>query len=173
MRISDWSSDVCSSDLRPHIRDPATPEQPRTHVTPSHSTPDTNSGELTSSFLGVFRYSRRAVELVWSTSRGLTVALGLLTLVAGLLPAGVAWVGALIIDAVVASSRTVSAGEPLVLAPVLTLIAIAAGLVLALAGAQRGLSLCQSLLTAQLSSDERRVGKGCVSTCISRWEPSH
>src|SRR3546814_18418259 len=64
------------------------PEQPRTHVTPSHSTPDTNSGELTSSFLGVFRYSRRAVELVWSTSRGLTVALGLLTLVAGLLPAG-------------------------------------------------------------------------------------
>src|SRR3546814_18697589 len=82
MRISDWSSDVCSSDL---------------------------SGELTSSFLGVFRYSRRAVELVWSTSRGLTVALGLLTLVAGLLPAGVAWIGALIIDAVVAASRTVLA----------------------------------------------------------------
>src|SRR3546814_5364529 len=99
MRISDWSSDVCSSDL----------------------------------------YSRRAVELVWSTSRGLTVALGLLTLVAGLLPAGVAWIGALIIDAVVAASRTVSAGEPLVLAPVLTLIAIEAGLVMALAGAQRGI----------------------------------
>src|SRR3546814_16390481 len=106
---------------RPHIRNPATPEQPRTHVTPSHSTPDTNSGELTSSFIGVFRYSRRAVELVWSTSRGLTVALGLLTLVAGLLPAGVAWVGALILDAVVAASRPVSAGDPLVLAPVLPL----------------------------------------------------
>src|SRR3546814_7170647 len=91
---------------RPHIRDPATPEQPRTHVTPSHSTPDANSGELTSSFLGVFRYSRRAVELVWSTSRGLTVALGLLTLVAGLLPAGVAWIGALIIDAVRSEEHT-------------------------------------------------------------------
>src|SRR3546814_5040096 len=113
----------------PHIRDPATPEQPLPHSTPANSTPDTNSGELTSSFLGVFRYSRRAVELVWSTSRGLTVALCLLTLVAGLLPAGVAWIGALIIDAVVAASRTVSAGEPLVLAPVLTLIAIDAVLV--------------------------------------------
>src|SRR3546814_9622285 len=122
--------------FRSQIRNPATPDQPRTHWTPSHSPPDTNSGELTSSFLGGFRYSRRAVELVGSTSRGLTVALGLLTLVAGLLPAGVAWVGALIIDAVVAASRTVSAGEPLVLAPVLTLIAIEAGLVMALAGAQ-------------------------------------
>ena len=119
-------------------------------MTPSHSAPDSSPDELTSSFLGVFRYSRRAVELVWSTSRGLTVALGLLTLVAGLLPAGVAWVGALIIDAVVAASRAVSSGEPLVLAPVLTLIAIEAGLVMALAGAQRGISLCQALLRAQL-----------------------
>src|SRR3546814_14983330 len=56
----------------------------------------------------------------------------------------------LIIDAVVAASRTVSAGEPLVLAPVLTLIAIEAGLVMALAGAQRGISLGESLLRAQL-----------------------
>lgn len=119
-------------------------------MTPAHSTPDSTPAELTSSFLGVFRYSRRAVELVWSTSRGLTVALGLLTLVAGLLPAGVAWVGALIIDAVVAASRSVSAGEPLALAPVLTLIAFEAVLVMALAGAQRGISLCQALLRAQL-----------------------
>jgi len=38
-------------------------------------------------FFGVFRYSRRALELVWSTNRGLTVALALLTLLAGTLPA--------------------------------------------------------------------------------------
>ncbi|MGY0556658.1 ABC transporter ATP-binding protein [Lysobacter sp. A421] len=111
---------------------------------------DTSASDLTSSFLGVFRFSGRALELVWSTSRLLTVALGLLTLVAGLLPAAVAYVGALIIDAVVAASGAVSAGEPLVLAPVFVLIAVEAALVMGLTGTQRGLSLSQSLLRAQL-----------------------
>ncbi len=50
-------------------------------------------------FFGVFRYSRRAMELVWTTSGRLTVTLALLTLLAGVLPAAMAWVGALIIDA--------------------------------------------------------------------------
>ena len=36
-------------------------------------------------FFGVFRYSRRAVELVWSTSRPLTVWLASLTLLLGAL----------------------------------------------------------------------------------------
>jgi ATP-binding cassette subfamily B protein len=39
-------------------------------------------------------------------SRALTVALGVLTLIAGVLPAGVAYVGSLIVDAVVAAMRT-------------------------------------------------------------------
>ncbi|MGY0619289.1 ABC transporter ATP-binding protein [Lysobacter sp. A378] len=111
---------------------------------------DTSASDLTSSFLGVFRFSGRALELVWSTSRLLTVILGLLTLVAGLLPAAVAYVGALIIDAVVAASSAVSAGEPLVLGPVFVLIAVEAALVMGLTGTQRGLSLSQSLLRAQL-----------------------
>src|SRR5689334_3190086 len=33
-------------------------------------------------FLAVFKYSRRALELVWSTNRFLAVVLGLLTIVA-------------------------------------------------------------------------------------------
>jgi ATP-binding cassette subfamily B protein len=41
-------------------------------------------------YLGFWRYSRRAIALVWSTHRGLTISLGLLTLAAGLMPAGVA-----------------------------------------------------------------------------------
>ncbi|NMW24119.1 hypothetical protein HFP05_06865 [Rhodanobacter denitrificans] len=49
---------------------------------PHHSTEPAESTELTRSFLGVFRYSGRALELVWSTSRPLTIALALLTLVA-------------------------------------------------------------------------------------------
>src|SRR6516225_383729 len=93
-------------------------------------------------FFGVFRYSRRALELTWSTNRPLTVALALLTLLAGILPVLVAVVGGLIVDAVLHSG-----GSP---THVLRLVALEGGLVAAIAAAQRGLSLCQSLLRAQL-----------------------
>jgi len=112
------------------------------------------------SFLGVFRYSRRAVELVWSTSRSLTIALGVLTVLAGVLPAAMAWVGALIIDGVVAATRvytesgaTSTGGSPAlwpIAEPVMRLVGLEAGIVALLAGAQRGISLCQALLRAQL-----------------------
>ena len=97
-------------------------------------------------FFGVFRYSRRALELVWSTNRALTLALALLTLIAGILPASVAYVGALIVDAVVAAIR---AGGG-VATRVAQLVVLEGMLVAAIAAAQRGLSLCQSLLRAQL-----------------------
>jgi ATP-binding cassette, subfamily B, bacterial len=96
-------------------------------------------------FFGVFRYSRRALELVWSTNRGLTTALALLTLVAGVLPASVAYVGSLIVDAVLGAIGTGGSA-----AHVLRLVALEGVLIAAIAAAQRGLSLCQSLLRAQL-----------------------
>ena len=102
------------------------------------------------SFLGVFRYSRRALGLVWTTSRVLTVALGILTVVAGVLPAGMAYVGALIIDAVVAASRVYTETGKADFIPVFSLVLLEALIVAVLAGAQRGISLCQSLLRAQL-----------------------
>src|SRR3546814_14591962 len=43
------------------------------------------------------------------------------------------------------------------------------GLVLALAGALD--MLVQGVLVGPLRSEERRVGKECVSTCRSRWSP--
>jgi ATP-binding cassette subfamily B protein len=102
------------------------------------------------SFFGVFRYSRRALELVWTTSRGLTVALGVLTLLAGVLPAGMAYVGALIIDAVVAASQAYRDTGVAEFRPVFMLVGLEALIVTALAGAQRGISLCQALLRALL-----------------------
>ena len=54
-------------------------------------------------FLGVFVYSRRALDLVWTTSRGLTITLAVLTVVAGVLPAVIAYIGQLIVDGVVAA----------------------------------------------------------------------
>ena len=101
-------------------------------------------------FFGVFRYSRRALGLVWSTNRPLTIALAALTLAAGVLPAAMAYVGALIIDAVVAAAAAARDGGNADLAQVYWLIALEALIVAALAGAQRGINLCQSLLRAQL-----------------------
>jgi len=111
------------------------------------------------SFLGVFRYSRRALDLVWSTSRSLTIALGLLTVLAGVMPAAMAYVGALIIDGVVEATRLYSEASnastpaptlwPMV-QPVLQFVVLEALAVAILAGAQRGISLCQALLRAQL-----------------------
>lgn len=101
-------------------------------------------------FLGVFRYSRRAVELVWSTSRPLTIAFALLTLVAGVLPAGVAWVGKLIVDAVVAAMSVHGETGDLQLDTIGRYVAIEALLVAVLAGAQRGINVCRSLLRAML-----------------------
>ncbi|MEO8778880.1 MAG: ABC transporter ATP-binding protein [Rhodanobacter sp.] len=118
---------------------------------PPHATiPAPESTEITRSFLGVFRYSGRALVLVWSTSRALTVALALVTLVAGLLPAGIAYVGAQIVDSVVAASRLWAAHGQAPLRTIFEWVALEGVLVAALAGAQRGLSLCQSLLRAQL-----------------------
>lgn len=101
-------------------------------------------------FLGVFRYSRSAIELVWTTSRSLTVWFGALTLVAGLLPAGIAWVGQLIVDAVVAAFNAWQATGEADTGEVLQWVALEALLVVALAAVQRGISTCQSLLRAQL-----------------------
>lgn len=101
-------------------------------------------------FLGVFRYSSRAVELVWTTSKLLTVLLALLTLIAGLLPAGAAWVGQKIVDAVVAGAAIASAGGEPVIAVALGWVALEGGIMIALSGSQKGLSVCQSLLRAML-----------------------
>jgi len=104
----------------------------------------------TRGFLGVFRYSRRAMDLVWTTNRWLTVVLAVLTLLAGVLPAAMAWVGALIIDAVIAATKATQDSGVISMARVFTLVAIEAVIVAALTGAQRGISLCQALLRAQL-----------------------
>ena len=117
----------------------------------AHSTSPGPPPDATSrGYFGVFRYSRRAMELVWATNGRLTVALAVLTLVAGVLPAAMAFVGALIIDAVLAATRVANDTGIVSMTRVFTLVAIEALIVAALAGAQRGISLCQALLRAQL-----------------------
>jgi len=96
--------------------------------------------------LGVFGYSRRALDLVWTTSRQLTITLALLTLVAGVLPAVIAYVGQLIVDGVVEAMTAVEPDTQ----RVLWLVLLEAVVVILVAASQRGISASQSLLRALL-----------------------
>lgn len=110
----------------------------------------TNENNTDASFVrratGIFGYSSRALDLVWTTSRPLTILLAILTLVAGVLPAAIAYIGQKIVDGVVSA---IAADIPDT-NYVLWLVALEALIVIAVAGSQRGISACQSLLRALL-----------------------
>lgn len=93
--------------------------------------------------LSLYQYCGRAVGLVWSTNRRLTIGLALLTLVAGVLPAGVAYVGKLIVDGVVQAAQSGAGADRW---RVLEYLGLEALLVALLAGSKQGIGLCQSLL---------------------------
>ena len=102
-------------------------------------------------YLGIWRYGRRALALVWSTHRGLTVALAVLTAVAGVLPAAIAYLAKLILDAVVAEIPIFRATGMADYEHVLLLVAALGAVAALVAAAQRGIDFCQSLLRVLLS----------------------
>ena len=97
-------------------------------------------------YLGVFQYTRRAIELVWETSPILTIAFALLTILGGLLPPAMAWVGKEVIDAVLIAIETTDSAD------VVFWIALEAGLITLLIGFNRAQGICETLLRAQLSN---------------------
>jgi ATP-binding cassette, subfamily B, bacterial len=105
---------------------------------------------VVSRFTSFFDLAQRALALVWSTSRGLFLGLVVATLVAGVLPALAAWLGQRIVDAVIAAMQLHAAQGSAPLWPVLRYVLFEAGVLALLAGAQRGLSVQQSLLRVQL-----------------------
>ena len=115
-----------------------------------HSRPWNSEENQLQRFWGVFRYSRRAVELVWSTSHTLTISLAILTLIAGVLPAAAAYVGQLIVDGVVAAMAEHKASGEADTWPVMQYLILEGVIIAALSGTQRGTSVAQSLLRAQL-----------------------
>lgn len=94
--------------------------------------------------------ARRALGLVWSTSRPLFMGLLLATIIAGLLPALAAWIGQRIVDGVVHAMQIHAAGSQAPVWPVLRYVLAEAGVLALLAAAQRALSMQQSLLRVQL-----------------------
>ncbi|XGV95824.1 MAG: ABC transporter ATP-binding protein [Leptolyngbya sp. BL-A-14] len=97
--------------------------------------------------LSMYQYCGRAIALVWTTNRALTIALIVLTLIAGLLPGAIAYVGKLIVDGVVHAARSSLASDRW---HTLMFLGIEAGLIALQAGCKQGLALCQSLLRALL-----------------------
>jgi len=90
--------------------------------------------------LSAFRHTLPALRLVRQTNAPLTLAFAALTVVAALLPAGIAYVGKLIVDAVVAGDWSTTVRWLLV----------EGGLVAAQSLAGRGLSTVEALLRVEL-----------------------
>lgn len=117
-----------------------------------------------SRFFGVFAYSRQALELVWQTSPRYTLMLALLTLIAGILPTAIAYIGQLIVDGVLAASelfvslKAKSGGavlnqgwlESMVPSDLVLFFLLEALLVIGLLVSQRGISAIQSLFRGLL-----------------------
>lgn len=105
---------------------------------------------VVSRFTAFLDQARRAMGLVWTTSRGLSLGLVAATLIAGILPALAAWLGQRIVDAVVAAMQLHASAGDAPLWPVLRYVLLEAGVLALLAGTQRALSVQQSLLRVQL-----------------------
>ncbi|MDT8428670.1 MAG: ABC transporter ATP-binding protein [Pseudomonadales bacterium] len=101
----------------------------------------------------MFYYSRLAVQIVWSTSPGLTLAMAFATLVAGLLPAAIAWVGQLIVDAVIAAIQAEGPAQLEARNLVLRYVLYEAGLVVLFTGFQKINTVCQSILRVLLGNE--------------------
>ncbi len=98
--------------------------------------------------LSVFRYGGKALNLVWNTNQQLTITLAALTLIGGLLPGSIAYIGKLIVDSVVLANRS---GLMIDRQNALGYVALEAVQIILLAATQKGLVICQSLLRVLLA----------------------
>ncbi len=122
-----------------------------------------NVKDLAQRFLGVFSYSRQAIGLVWQTSARYTIFLAVLTLMAGILPTGIAYIGQLIVDGVLEAAKVyesvknstdtaISRGwlEAIIPSELIAFFFIEALFVIGLMICQRGISAIQSLFRGLL-----------------------
>ncbi|MEX2468782.1 MAG: ABC transporter ATP-binding protein [Pseudohongiellaceae bacterium] len=103
-------------------------------------------------FFAAFRYSRLAISIVWSTSASLTIIMAISTLLAGVLPASIASIGGLFVDAVATAIQSDGAEADAARADVLRYVLIELGLVVLMTGAQKANTVCQSILRVLLGN---------------------
>lgn len=111
-------------------------------------TSENNENQPPKRLIDIFLYSYRALDLVWTTSRKLALIFAVLTLIAGALPALVAWIGQLIVDGVVVAMDQFKMVGQADTDTVLFLVMCEAAVIILIGGSQRGISTCQALLRA-------------------------
>ena len=114
---------------------------------PPAAPPDKDPSSIIGRFFGVFRYSKEALILVWTTDKRLTLLLLALTIFAGVIPGAIAYVGKLIVDSVVLAIETDLDADRW---KVLRNIGFEAVLIILMAAAQRIIMVSNSLLRALL-----------------------
>ncbi|MCT7993984.1 ABC transporter ATP-binding protein [Laspinema olomoucense] len=118
--------------------------------------------------LSAFKYSKRAVQLVWKTSPILTAIVAFFTGIAGVLPAGIAYLGKLIIDSVVVAAESGTGPQT-----ALMYVGFEAIAVMMLTLCQRGLSVCQSLLRVLLGQTVNElILEKALTLSLSHFEDS-
>ena len=134
---------------------------------------DSPKNTVDKNMLGVFRYSRRAIKLVWQTSPSLTIGLAFATLIAGVLPAAMAYVGQLIVDAVLAAMATYKQNQTLHYQTALNYVVLEGILVLVIAAAQRSLTAQQAILQGLLGQKVNMlILEKAQSLTLSHFEDS-
>ncbi|MFT6092681.1 MAG: ATP-binding cassette subfamily B protein [Pseudohongiellaceae bacterium] len=104
-------------------------------------------------FLSVFKYSGVAIRIVWNTSAGLTLAMAATTFFSGLLPAAIASVGGLFVDAVSTAFQSTGDVADAARDDLLKYVLIEALLVVLMTAAQKINGVCQSILRALLGNE--------------------
>jgi ATP-binding cassette, subfamily B, bacterial len=111
--------------------------------------------------VSVFRYSGKALDLVWTTSHTLTIALAVLTIGSGLLPGAIAYTGKLIVDSVPLAARS---GLAIDRQLALEYVSVQALAIVLLSACQKGLTVCQSLLRVLLA---QRVNESILEKALT------
>ncbi|MCK8500877.1 ABC transporter ATP-binding protein [Myxococcus fulvus] len=117
----------------------------------------------------LFRQLPGTFRIFWQASPRGAVVLGLLTLVAAVLPAAIAWVGKLIVDAVVAAAQ----GSAEAHSRVYGLVGLEFALMLGSGVVERGLTLTRELLRANLGNLlNERILKKALELELRHFEDS-
>ena len=116
----------------------------------SKSAPPVPPAMTLRNYLSFFHTSRRAIQLVWQTNKALTIGLAIGSLLMGLLPGTVAWVGKHLVDAVVTASHAPAALLQTARHSALVWVGREMALVIGLAIVARTMAILRSLLRQQL-----------------------
>ncbi len=100
----------------------------------------------------MFQYSGLAIGIVWDTSATLTVVMAATTLVSGILPAAIASVGGLFVDAVASAFQETGNSAQQLRSEAPYYVFLEAGLVVLMTAAQRINTVCQSILRVLLGN---------------------